>query len=117
MTPFVPNIDDANIRIMQLETQLGREASPFIPGVDAANERIGELEIELATRKPAAGPATSSAGQSAASSADQSLPGIRRAVAANGGGLIAPNSSTQPLVKGAGLARAIAANVRNQSKA
>ena len=109
MTPFVPNIDDANIRIMQLETQLGREASPFTPSVDAANERIGELEIELATRQPAAGPATSSAGQS--------LPGIRRAVAANGGGVIAPNSSTKPLVKGAGLARAIAANVRNQSKA
>ena len=113
MTPFVPNIDDANIRIMQLETQLGRETSPFIPGVDAANERIGELEIELATRQPAAGPAASSA----TSSAGQPQSGIRRAIAANGGGVIARNSSTEPLVKGAGLARAIAANVRNQSKA
>lgn len=122
MKSFIPNIDDANIRIMQLETKLGLKAGGFIDHFDDAHQRVEELEIEERSRRPAAGQPTSSAGQpatsaghSAVQSAGYGLSGIRRAIAGNGGGIIPPNSSTKPLVRGAGLARAIAANVRDHA--
>ena len=106
MKNFIPNIDDANIRIAQLERELGLKPSRIIDEVDAANERIEELELEAQLAQEDSRRSTKPA---APHQSTKGLSGIRRAIAANGGTVV-PTHKDEGMPKGGGLARAIAAN-------
>lgn len=108
MHEFIPNIDDANVRITQLEKELNLAPSGFIPNIDEANARIKELEAQKAAQ-PAGRKSVPATGQPA--TVQPGLTGLRRAIAANGGGVL-PRYSAEPSKSGAGLARAIAANTK-----
>jgi hypothetical protein len=103
MHEFIPNIDDANVRITHLEKELGLAQSEFIPNIDEANARIKELEARKAAL-PAGSKSMPVTGR-----AGLQLTGLRRAIAANGGG-VQPRYNAEPSKPGLGLARAIAAN-------
>ena len=74
--------------------------------IDEANQRIEDLEIELAKLPPKQGSSATWPNMPAG----QNVTGIRRAIAANGGGVIPRYGMTTELKQGDGLGRAIAAN-------
>lgn len=103
MKDFIPNLDDANTRIRQLETKHGLPHGEFIEFIEQANDRIEELE-----RLTLPSPTTKTqAPTQTAAPAPIVATGIARAIAANSGVATKREPSGIPLF---GLQRAIAAN-------
>jgi hypothetical protein len=104
---FIPNIDDANIEVHRLETQLGLPKSEFIPGVEEAIDRVVFLNKQLAEYQYKAASNTTSEAANTNTAEALKVTGLERAIAASGGAKTELSGSETPLT---GLARAIQAN-------
>jgi hypothetical protein len=115
MKTFIPNPDDADTQIRLLETKLGLTHGPFIENIDDANIRVEQLEAQYEAafgKRPVVGLIVSVEPSTATTTATEEgrppakLTGIDRALAASQG---IKTQVDAPKPKLFGIARAMAA--------
>lgn len=114
MKTFIPNTDEAHTQIRLLETKLNLRHGPFIENIDDANIRIEQLELQYEAafgKRPVVAPILSAESKATtATTAERTPPahltGIDRAFAASQG---IKTQVDAPKTKLFGLARAMAA--------